>query len=232
MDGATFPSPDDDPTHILHAVGVVLAQGGDMPLHCANPAPVAKALERTGLAPGDRVLHVGAGLGYFSAIIAELLGPFGNVIAAEIDPGFGAQARRNLAPWPQVTVSGDAMALPAQPFDVIFSSAGIATLPDRWLDMLAPGGRMMLPLTGSNGAGFTFLFRKDAAGAAISAKLESFVRFYPCLGLRDDSDLAALDQALSDGRAPSVTALRRDRHDREETCWLHGKHWCLSLSRG
>lgn len=227
LDGANFASPDDDPAHILHAVGVVLAHG-DTPLHCANPAPVAKALQSTGFMPGDRVLHVGAGLGYFSAIIAELVGPSGQVVAAEIDPDLVAQARRNLAPWPQVTVAGDALALPARPYDVIFSSAGMATLPASWPASLAPGGRMMLPLTGSKGAGFAFLFRKDRTGEAISAKLQGFVRFYPCLGLRDTADLAALDLALGDGRAAFVTALREDRHEREETCWLHGDDWCLS----
>jgi protein-L-isoaspartate(D-aspartate) O-methyltransferase len=69
MDGACFPSLDDAPARILHAVGVVLSRSGQQPLHCANPAPVAKALQNTALHSGDRVLHVGAGLGYFSAIL-------------------------------------------------------------------------------------------------------------------------------------------------------------------
>jgi len=228
IDGARFPSPDDDPAHILHSVGVVLNQGGEHALHCANPAPVAKALQNTGLAPGDRVLHVGAGLGYFSAILAELVGPAGQVIAAEIDPELSEAARRALAPWRQVEVVGDALAIEPRLFDVIFSSAGMATLPAAWLDWLAVGGRMMLPLTGSNGTGFTFFFEKTANEAPLAAKLESFVRFYPCIGLREPADLAALDAALIDGRAPYVTALRRDGHDQDDHCWLHTGAWCLT----
>ena len=229
MDGACFSSPDDDPDHILHAVGVVLGRGGDQPLHCANPAPVAKALQNTRFLPGDRVLHVGAGLGYFSAVIAELVGRTGRVIAAEIDPRLAEQARVNLSPWTQVEVTGDALALGPQPYDVIFSSAGMASIPADWLDSLAPGGRMMLPLTGSNGSGFTFLIGPRPTDGSLPAKLESFVRFYPCLGLRNERDLARLDEALGNGRAPFVRALRRDPHDPDETCWLHHADWCLSL---
>ena len=229
MDGASFPSPDDDPVHILHAVGVVLSRGGQHALHCANPAPVAKALQTTGLIPGDRVLHVGAGLGYFSAIMAELVGPSGRVTAAEIDPELAEAARRSLSPWPQVAVTGDALSLAPAPYDVIFSSAGMAAIPPVWLDCLTVGGRMMLPLTGSNGSGFTFQFQKSDDDRSLVAKLENFVRFYPCIGLRDSGDLALLDAALIDGCAPFVTALRRDPHEAEPQCWLHRDDYCLTM---
>ena len=230
IDGGRFLTPDDDPAHIQHAVGVVLKQGWEPDLHCANPAPVAKALQNTGFLPGDRVLHVGAGLGYFSAIIAELIGPTGRAIAAEIDPTLAASARRSLAPWSQIEVAGDALALAEENYDVIFSSAGMASIPTVWLDSLAAGGRMMVPLTGTNGSGFTFHFRRIDDGL-FDAKLESFVRFYPCLGLRDSVDLTRLDKALAGGRAPFVTTLRRDRHAEDGQCWLHTPDWCLSTER-
>ena len=230
IDGACFPTPDDDPAHILHAVGVVLKPGRGEGLHCANPAPVAKALRNTGFRPGDRVLHVGAGLGYFSAIIAELVGPEGRVVAAEIDPGLADSARRNLAPWPHIEVTGDALSVADQPFDAIFSSAGMADIPASWLDALSVDGRMMAPLTGANGAGFLFFLRK-IDDVRFDARLESFVRFYPCLGLRGEADLARLDRALISGAAPFVTALRRDRHEPGEQCWLHGAGWCLTTGR-
>lgn len=230
IDGARFLTPDDDPAHILHAVGVVLKQGGEPGLHCANPAPVAKAVQNTGFLPGDRVLHVGAGLGYVSAIIAELIGPAGRLVAAEIDPSLAASARRSLAPWPHAEVAGDAMALTEQAYDVIFSSAGMATIPSTWLDCLAERGRMMVPLTGTNGSGFTFHFQR-VDQHLFNARLESFVRFYPCIGLRESVDLLRLDQALASGMAPFVTTLRRDRHAEDGTCWLHTPEWCLNTER-
>lgn len=229
IDGSCFQSPDADPSHVLHAVGVVLSRAGEMPLHCANPAAVARSLAATSIAPGDRVLHIGAGLGYYSAVIAELTGPSGQVIAAEIDPNLAAQARRNLAPWAWVSVVGDALALPPQSYDVIFSSAGMASIPPLWLELLPAGARMTLPLTGGNGAGFSFSFRRKGGGGPISAKMESLVRFYPCLGLRKPADVAALDLALGGGQAPFVSRLRLDFHERDQACWLHGDGWCLSL---
>ena len=57
------------------------------------------------LAAGDHVIHVGAGQGYYSAILAEIVGPTGRVTAIEIDPDLAMKARRNLASdWPQATV--------------------------------------------------------------------------------------------------------------------------------
>jgi protein-L-isoaspartate(D-aspartate) O-methyltransferase len=46
---------------------------------------------------GDRVIHVGCGVGYYTAIIAEVVGPSGQVIGLEIDADLAARARENLA---------------------------------------------------------------------------------------------------------------------------------------
>jgi protein-L-isoaspartate(D-aspartate) O-methyltransferase len=230
IDGVRFTTCTDDPAHVLHAVGVVLNQGWEPGLPSANPALVAKALENTGFKPGDRVLHVGAGFGYFSAIIAELVGPSGQVLAAEIDPVLAEGARRNLAPWRQVEVTGDALRVETRPFDVIFASAGMATIPSAWLEGLSGDGRMMLPLTGSNGSGFVFNIRRRNS-RLFDAKLESFVRFFPCHGLRESFDLMRLDAALAGGMAPFVSTLRRDNHPPDRHCWLHSGDWCLTTER-
>jgi protein-L-isoaspartate(D-aspartate) O-methyltransferase len=46
---------------------------------------------------GDHVVHVGAGTGYYSAILAEMVGRTGRVTAIEIDPLLAARAKENLA---------------------------------------------------------------------------------------------------------------------------------------
>ena len=54
--------------------------------------------------PGQHVAQIGAGAGYYTAMLAELVGPSGRVSAFEFDPELAARARANLAPWRNVTV--------------------------------------------------------------------------------------------------------------------------------
>ena len=49
-------------------------------------------------------MQVGAGTGYFTAVLAELVGPSGRVCAFEIDEDLAATARTLLAEWPWVSV--------------------------------------------------------------------------------------------------------------------------------
>jgi SAM-dependent methyltransferase len=81
----------------------------DAPAQQRAAQPVGRPLRPAGLATGDRVLHVGAGLGYYSAILAEIVGRSGEVTAIEIDAGLAEGARANLArAWPQASVvAGD-----------------------------------------------------------------------------------------------------------------------------
>ncbi|OIQ94501.1 protein-L-isoaspartate O-methyltransferase [mine drainage metagenome] len=227
-DGSCYLSADADPDRILHAVGVVLdPQRG---LHHANPARVARMLERAGIRPGHTVLHVGAGPGYFTALMAEMVGPSGRVIAAEIDPALAAGARQALADRPNVRVEGDALALALPRLDRIFVSCGLAALPVPWLEALAEDGRMMVPMTGAMDAGLQLQLEADPGAAALRATAVSCVMFYPCHGLRDDAAAQAFDRALAGGRVPEIRSLRRDPHAPDADCWLHGDGWCLSCA--
>lgn len=228
IDGVYYVTEGNDVSHVLHAVGVAL--DADRRLNSANPAKIGRALEAADFRPGDTVLHVGAGLGYFSAIIAELVGRDGRVIAAEIDEKFASSARANLAPWSNVDVVGDALTCPLPPIDVVFVSAGTATIPRRWVETLRPGGRMILPLTGSLNGGFLFVIRKTSDSAWLSARPKEFVYFYPCLGAHESAAAAAMDAAIADTRGPSAKSLRLDEHEREAECWLHGDGWCFTLA--
>jgi protein-L-isoaspartate(D-aspartate) O-methyltransferase len=225
-DGSFYATEDNNIAHVQHAVGVAIDTTRD--LINANPARIGRMLEAARIAPGNVVLHVGAGLGYFTAVIAELVGPEGRVIAAEIDPDLACRARSNLTDWPNVEVIGDSMACSLPELDVVFSSAGSAEIPRKWADALRPGGRMVLPMTGALNSGFLFHFEKAATPDWFFAWIQSFVRFYPCHGMRDPASVAALNRAIADARGPSVRGLRLDRHDSTPQCWLHGDGWCLT----
>lgn len=226
IDGMYYQSQSGDASHVLHAVGVALDV--ERKLNNANPARIGRSLEAAEFRPGDTVLHVGAGMGYFSAIIAELVGRDGRVVAAEIDDRLVHSARDNLAAWPNVEVVGDALSCFLPPVDVVFASAGSSIIPRRWVDALRPGGRMVLPITGSTNIGLSYVIRKTDDPIWLTAQPKELVRFYPCIGTRDQQAVAAVDAAIADPRGLSVKSLRLDGHDREAGCWLHGRGWCLT----
>jgi protein-L-isoaspartate(D-aspartate) O-methyltransferase len=67
-----------------------------------QPSLWAYLLDRLDLMPGEQVLHLGCGTGYYTAIIAELVGLAGRVTAVEIDTTLAEKAEEALVNWPQV----------------------------------------------------------------------------------------------------------------------------------
>jgi len=143
---------DTDPRRLCHDVLVAIDE--TRRLNNGQPSLWAARFNQLGLKPGDRVLHVGAGLGYYSAILAEIVGLTGEVTAIEIDPGLAERARTNLAlSWPQAKViATDGFAFRADdPLDAIVVNAGVSHLALAWLDSLkTEGGRLLVPLTNAN----------------------------------------------------------------------------------
>jgi protein-L-isoaspartate(D-aspartate) O-methyltransferase len=229
IDGTYYLAEDTSLSWILHAVGVCL----DIKrrLNSANPALIARFLEATDVQPGETVFHVGAGFGYYSAILAELAGKSGRVIASEIDPHLQAHARRNLAAFETVEVVGDALTFELPPVDVIFVSAGMSELPSAWTDALRTGGRLLVPLTGTLESGHVFLFRKTADAAWFEARRLKFNRFYSCVGSRHSAEMEAIDQMVAAPGLQAIKWLRLDAHDQDANCWLHRKNWCICLQK-
>jgi len=226
-------TPDADPARVYHNIAVAI--DASRQLFNGQPATLAPWIDALELRPGARVLHVGAGTGYYTAVIAHCAGATGRVLALEADAALAARARANLAPMPWVEVRADAHATVAgEAFDAILVNAGVTHPLDAWLDALAPGGRMILPLTatmpamGTIGKGVVFLLHRD--GDAFTARLNGFVAIYSAVGIRDEALNAALGKAMMAGpqRAQAVTRLRRDAHEAGAACWLHAPAFCLS----
>ena len=225
IEGSLYRTPDADLSRVLHAVGVCLDERRQ--LINANPARIGRLIEAADVRPGETVLHIGAGLGYYTAILAQLVGAQGRVLATEIDPDLVARARSNLADLRQVEVVGDMPPSPLPPLDVIYASAGVTTIPRDWTEALTVGGRLLLPLTGTHDTGPVFLFQKTADPAWYTAKRCTFMRFYPAVGMRDLDGMKALDQALADRRGEQIGWLRLDTHAPGPGCWLHRPDYCL-----
>jgi protein-L-isoaspartate(D-aspartate) O-methyltransferase len=228
-------TPGADPQFVYENVSVAI--DAERQLFNGAPAFVARMIDVLNLRPSARALHVGAGLGYYSAIIGYTVCATGAVAAIEVDEALAAQAQANLAGMPWVTVTcADATAV-AGPFDAILVHAGVTHPQEAWLDALAPSGRLVLPLTvampgmgPSLGKGVLALIERSADGATYRAEVLSFVAIYSAVGLRDEEIASRLGQAMRRTSFPALTHLRRDSHESSPDCWLHGGRFCLSMA--
>ena len=140
---------------------------------------------------GERVLHVGCGTGYYSALLASLVGPAGHVHAIEVDAELAARAERALAHATNVTIDrGDGRANLPEDIDVVLIHAG-ATHPCReWLACTRDNARVLVPLTVSM-AGMSptlskgVVLRARRAGTDWTARVDSMIAIYSLLELRD-----------------------------------------------
>ncbi len=149
----------------------------------SQPYIVAYMTEQLGLKGDERVLEVGAGCGYQTAILAELCE---HVYAIEYFPTLAERAKRTLARLGIGNVSlrvGDGRRgwPEAAPFDAILAAAAAASLPDALVEQLAPGGRMVLPL----GKWRQVLKRIEKTDSEIRIKKLLDVRFVPLLESRE-----------------------------------------------
>ena len=187
-------TPNDDPVYLYtdDLVGIIPERqlnNGQPSLHAVL---IANALPRE----GDHVVHIGAGVGYYTAILAMLAGPSGRVTAIEFDPELARRAEANFAAWPQVRIiRGDGAAIPFDPANVIYVNAGATRPAESWLDRLADGGRLILPMTTNEGfrnstRGNIYrrgaVFRIERRGAEFLARWISPVAIFPCEGGRDE----------------------------------------------
>ncbi|MEB2846204.1 methyltransferase domain-containing protein [Rhizobiales bacterium RZME27] len=122
----------------------------DAARHVNNGMPSlhANALHRLGIREGETVVHLGAGSGYYTAIIAELVGASGKVIGVEYDAALAERAQTSLSGYPQVSiVHGDGLKWASGDLeaDVIYANFALDHPPAAWIDNLASGGRLLFP---------------------------------------------------------------------------------------
>lgn len=125
---------------IAYADGDVALPGGRAEL---SPMMMGKLMQLAAIANHERILLVGAGLGYGAALAAALAG---RVYALEQHGALASAARRTLAGLANVeVVKGplDQGFAPAAPYDVIAVLGRVGTVPEELFGQLAPGGRII-----------------------------------------------------------------------------------------
>jgi len=226
-------TPDADPRRIYH--DVVVAIDPARQLNNGQPSALARWICEAAIRRGDSVMHVGAGLGYYTAIMAELAGPAGRVHACEVDPALAERARRQLAPWPNVTVEASDATSPRGTFDAIFVNAGCTYARPEWLAALAPGGRLVLPLTvhlPQIPLGVGAMIRIDRPAGQGDAKrwparLFSQVGIFDCTSARDPAHEAVLRPLAAPAMAARVRAVRVEPHAKDDACLAHLDGFCV-----
>ncbi|WP_166652383.1 protein-L-isoaspartate O-methyltransferase family protein [Enterovirga rhinocerotis] len=187
-----------DPAKLYDDVLIVLdarrgINNGQPSLHAAWMAAVAPQ-------PGETIVQIGAGTGYYTAILAELVGEAGRVEAYEIDGRLARSARTNLASLARVRLLARSGLGPLPPADVIYAAASVEAPPMAWLDALKPGGRLIVPWQPSRDVGRTLLVRREPSG--FRATMLFGVAFIACVGA---------DGARESGTRPGPRALGETR---------------------
>jgi protein-L-isoaspartate(D-aspartate) O-methyltransferase len=205
---------------------IVIGLATDRGINNGQPSLHARCLAACAPRPGETVVHVGAGTGYYTAVLAQLIGN-GRILAIEIEPDLAARARDNLAHLPNVIVSRASATEGSLPTsDLIYVNAGATHPIPSWLDALNIGGRLIFPLTPNEGFGCMLLVtRKSDTAFAASAVVRA--AFIPCIGARDERTSQSIAAALERQSLKSVRSLRRD-DSADPTAWCVGSGWWLS----
>ena len=147
----------------------------------SQPRTVFAMLELLDVQPGQRVLDVGSGSGWTTALLAHLVGPTGIVIGTELVPDLVAFGAANLAKydfaWASIRQAepGTLGAPDDGPFDRILVSAEARSLPEPLVEQLAVGGTMVIPV----GARMTRVEKDGPDGGALTVTTHGLYSFVP-----------------------------------------------------
>lgn len=224
--GPYMATPDDNPAYLYHdwLVALDAARG----INIGEPGLHARCLDALALRDGETVLHVGAGAGYYTAIIAHLVGPEARIHAFEIEPALAERARHNLSHLSKVEVhgrSGVGDGLPRA--DAVYVNASAVGPSQSWLEALHPGGRLMFPLHAPRGFGAMLKVTRPEQGLTWPASFVCQAGFIACEGLQDEPTGHRLAAAFAGGGWAEVRSLRHDTTP-DGTCWFAGEDWWLS----
>lgn len=153
------------PRHLFLPEGLTLAQAyadeaipvkrgadGSVVSSASQPSMMALMLRQMRLRPGDNVLEIGAGTGYFAALIQNVVGEGGTVTTIEVDPEMAERAEHNLqrvSLGGMVTVVAADGALgyaPRASYDRIVATAALWDVPPAWIRQLKPDGLLVAPM--------------------------------------------------------------------------------------
>jgi protein-L-isoaspartate(D-aspartate) O-methyltransferase len=218
-------TPSADPSYLYQDLLVAL----DAQKRINNGEPSLHAAWLGAVAPqsGETITHIGAGTGYYTAILSMLVLPKGGVTAFEIERSLAEKAVRNLEPFEHVTVvNGDATREKLPASDVIYVNAGVAAPPLGWLRALNKGGRMIFPWRPSRQVALTLLVRAESNGFSVTPAMRSW--FIPCIGAADEITPIKVPDSLAEARSIGSIWPTADRSPDETAIAIYPDVWFSS----
>ena len=198
----------------------------DAAINNGQPSLHALCFAALRVVPGEAAVHVGAGTGYYTAMLGKLVGERGRVDAYEIESDLAVRAQENLSEMSWIHVHGESGTAGSLPrCEVLYVSAGATDPLDVWLDALRIGGRLLFPLTPDEGYGGMLLVTRWEQGYA--ARFLCGAKFVGCEGARDPAMGRRLAICFSRDRTADVRSLKRGGKA-DETAWCAGANWWLS----
>ncbi|GGM05952.1 hypothetical protein GCM10010129_57010 [Streptomyces fumigatiscleroticus] len=181
------------------------------------PAVVIELLRHLDLGPGHRVLEIGTGTGYTTALLAQRTGA-ARLTTMEIDPGLArdAAARLRAADLAPCVVAGDGeLGHPARaPYDRILCTAAVRSIPAAWLRQIRPGGIILRPF--DTPFGYDELLKLTADHPAATGEPAAMVTFMKLRGQRPPRPYAELGRPAWTAWHPHrVTAGPSGQHIRQ-----------------
>jgi protein-L-isoaspartate(D-aspartate) O-methyltransferase len=150
----------------------------------SQPSIVTTMLELLDLVPQARVLEIGAGTGYNAALISEIVGGQRFVVTVDVQDDVVEQTRLLLAKAGydtiRVLLSDGFEGAPEQaPFDRIMATVGCSDLSPKWMEQLAEGGLLLVPLAHAGSYPLCLLRRERGR---LVGRVASWASFMPVHG--------------------------------------------------
>ncbi len=146
------------------------------------PSLMAIMLEALDIHDRHKVLEIGTGTGYNTALLCHRVGPR-QVTSIDIDPALIANARQRLAMFgyaPQLATSdGTAGCRARAPFDRVIATVAVPSVPGEWITQTSVGGVILLPLDRRNCGGLLARLTVQSGGVAHGRFLPDFGGFMP-----------------------------------------------------
>ncbi len=218
-------TPSDDPVFVYQSVVFFIDE--EAGITNGEPGIHVRYMDLMKIQPGETIVQIGTGGGYYTSILADLVGLDGRVIGYEIHEPTARLAITNLAGRSNIEIratSGAETTLPQA--DIIYVSAGSTRPMPTWLAAMKPGARLLFHLTDENNLGATFIATREEDGFSIRSL--GPVGFIPCIGARDPAGSAAIARAMNTSSPMAVRSLRLAPEVPDETAWLAGDGWWLS----